>query len=409
MTKVPAPPYVGPANRHGGKGNKPIKRIVLHSTVGPTKPGSARSIARMFNTTSRAASAHYIVDGGEVVQDLYDSYVAYHAPPNSNSLGVEICDNPGPSESRPYSADRWESGDHRKALLLTAELVAGLCKAYGIPIRKLSSSDLRAGKQGICGHVDISYAWSQTSHWDPGKFPWSDFIRLVKKAAKGEDIGAEVIDASDVSGGTSGGGGKYESPTAKHEVGSRVMGLYDGGTDVNWLQRRLPKVGYSAGAVDGYFGPSVEKAVKKFQKAAGVAVDGLVGKNALAALKAADEVAEAPKQKPKGKVPGKKYAFPYESRGYIGPKSGPAHSHSGIGGYKTNGVLDRTWNKRFVNQLEERGWDPEGDYLVKYGNDGKYGDELESLIRAFQKDQGLTEDGLGGPDVWGAAFNNPVT
>lgn len=296
MAKAPAPPYVGPANRHGGKGNKPIKRIVLHSTVGPTKPGSARNIAHMFNTTSRAASAHYIVDAGEVVQDLYDSYVAYHAPPNSHSLGVEICDNPGPSESRPHSVGRWADGDHRKALLLTAELVAGLCKAYGIPIRKLSPSELRAGKKGICGHIDISHAWRQTTHWDPGEFPWAEFIRLVKKAADGADIGAEVVNTGS-SGGSSGGGSSYTVVSA-----DAPLGLYDkdgkGRTRVkDWQTDAL---GYSDKAADGYFGSDTEDDTKALQRQLGVTADGLVGDDTLTAWKKAGspKLEKATKPKP---------------------------------------------------------------------------------------------------------------
>lgn len=120
------------------------------------------------------------------------------------------------------------------------------------------------------------------------------------------------------------------------------------------------------------------------------------------------------KPKPsKGKTPGgTKYAFPYEKGGYIGPKSGPNRSHSGIGGYETKGVPDQTWNKRWVNQLaKHRGWNAKkgGTYLTKWGNDGQYGSELEALIRAFQKDQGLDVDGLAGKSTWDAAFKNPVT
>ena len=205
-----------------------------------------------------------------------------------------------------------------------------------------------------------------------------------------------------------GGGGKqYGDSNAKHEVGSRVMRKYRSGTDVRWLQKRLYKLGYDLD-FDGDFGPAVEKAVRAFQKKAGIKVDGEVYTETIKALKAAKVVRGLPK---KPKVPGKKYAFPYEAKGYIGPLDGPNHSHSGIGGRKTNGVLDRTLNKRFVNQLVERGWDAfkGGDYLTKYGNDGKYGDELEALIRAFQRDQGLAVDGLAGKSTWDAAFKNPVT
>lgn len=204
-----------------------------------------------------------------------------------------------------------------------------------------------------------------------------------------------------------GGGSSYGNSDAKYAVGSRIMRKYTSGTDVQWLQKRLYKLGHDLD-FDGDFGPSVEKAVRAEQKKAGITVDGDAGPDTIKALKDAKVVRDLPKRS-KSKVPGKKYAFPYEANGYIGPLDGPDHSHSGIGGRKTKGVYDRTWNKRLVNQLEERGWDPESDYLVKFGNDGKYGDELEALIRAFQRDQGLPEDGLGGRQVWDAAFKNPVT
>ena len=211
----------------------------------------------------------------------------------------------------------------------------------------------------------------------------------------------------------SSGGRQYGDANERHDVGSRVMRKYTSGTDVRWLQKRLYKVGQDVGDFDGDFGPTVEKAVRSFQKAAGIKVDGEVYTETIKALKAAKVVRQLPKgssaAKPKGKVPGKHYKHPYGKNGYIGPLEEDNDSHSGIGGRKTNGIYDRTHNKRFVNQLEERGWDPEGDYLVKYGNDGKYGDELESLIRAFQADQGLLVDGRGGYKTWTAAFENPVT
>lgn len=210
-----------------------------------------------------------------------------------------------------------------------------------------------------------------------------------------------------------GGGSSWESKTAKHAVGSRVMVKYDGGSDVYWLQRRLYKIGYDPGDFDKLYGDKVVSAVRALQKEAGITVDGEAGKDTIAAAKAAKVVRQLPTgskaAKPKGKVPGPGYAHPYGSKGYIGPRSGPDESHSGIGGRKTKGVYDFTWNKRFVDQLERRGWDAEGDYLKKYGNDGKYGDELESLIRAFQKDQGLRVDGLAGKKTWDAAFKSPVT
>lgn len=51
------------------------------------------------------------------------------------------------------------------------------------------------------------------------------------------------------------------------------------GTQVRVLQWLLNENGYDAGTVDGIFGSNTLKAVKAFQKAAGLAVDGVVGKN----------------------------------------------------------------------------------------------------------------------------------
>lgn len=210
---------------------------------------------------------------------------------------------------------------------------------------------------------------------------------------------------------TGGGGGKsrtYESATAKHAVGSRTMGLFDGGTDVKWLQEKLLDLGYSLsnGGADGLYGKSTETAVRNYQRDRGLSmIDGLAGDETISALKSKRGKAKTPT------VPGIVIPFPYEKNGYIGPRSGPNRSHSGIGGRITNGRPDREWNKEWVRQLVRRGWNARkgGTYLTKYGNDGKYGPEFAALVRAFQKDQGLAVDGLVGKDTWDAAFRNPVT
>ena len=53
---------------------------------------------------------------------------------------------------------------------------------------------------------------------------------------------------------------------------------------VKALQTRLNEQGYGAGNTDGIFGSNTEKAVKALQSAAGLAVDGKVGKNTWTAL-----------------------------------------------------------------------------------------------------------------------------
>lgn len=187
MTLTIAPPepvYLGPAKFYGGEQRSPFKRIVIHCTVSPTERGGARNVARYFRqTVTRPSSCHYIVDPFEAVQVVGDHTVAFHAPPNGGldggTIGVELCD----PQSGP--ADRWFDELHQRMLRRAARLVARLALAYDVPIEKLGPRDLVGGARGICGHVDVSYAWRQTSHTDPGDaFPWGLFFRLVREHAE---------------------------------------------------------------------------------------------------------------------------------------------------------------------------------------------------------------------------------
>lgn len=175
---APSPTYRGPANRHGGKGNKPINYLVLHCTV-TSCCNSATAVADYFRRTSRPASAHYVSDAHRDYQVLWDSLIGFHAPPNSNSLGFEMCctlSNEGKGH--------WRGKGHRKMMRRTAKLVAQAALHYDVPIRKLSPAELRAGKRGIVGHDDVRDAWGQTNHWDPGPhFPWQQFLNMCREEA----------------------------------------------------------------------------------------------------------------------------------------------------------------------------------------------------------------------------------
>ena len=56
-----------------------------------------------------------------------------------------------------------------------------------------------------------------------------------------------------------------------------LLSLGSSGAEVLALQQQLFALGYNPGASDGYFGPVTEAAVKEFQAANGVYVDGIVG------------------------------------------------------------------------------------------------------------------------------------
>ena len=56
------------------------------------------------------------------------------------------------------------------------------------------------------------------------------------------------------------------------------------GADVKYLQTLLVKLGFNPGPIDGIFGPKTDAAVRSFQKAYGLVVDGIVGTNTWAAI-----------------------------------------------------------------------------------------------------------------------------
>jgi N-acetylmuramoyl-L-alanine amidase len=164
------------AAHHSGTQSR-INRIVIHCTVSPCAPGWANKIAKYFQSPSSGGSAHYVVDPEEIVQCLPDNVIAWHAPPNTGSVGIELCD------WQKGDPKRWNDSNHQNMLRLAAPLVRSLANKYDIPLKWLTVAELRAGHRGICGHVDVSRAWGKTDHGDPhmaGPFPTSAFMSMVK-------------------------------------------------------------------------------------------------------------------------------------------------------------------------------------------------------------------------------------
>ena len=138
--------------------------------------------------------------------------------------------------------------------------------------------------------------------------------------------------------------------------GSRVLSIGDTGADVARLQEVLALVGFPAGSADGWFGSGTDAAVRAFQRSRGLTADGVVGSGTKSALKAA-------------------------------PKSGPVSQPS-------DGVLregDRGAAVRELQQeLKDAGFSP-GPV------DGVFGPGTREAVMAFQRNRGLTVDGLVGP------------
>lgn len=191
MTRYPPPdpPWEGPAAHDSGPQAEPFSRVVIHSTVSPCEPGGRHDIAAYFRSPQSGGSAHYVTDPVGVVQCVHDHVVAWHAPPNPRTLGIEMCDIPGPLPGDHFIKAvwraarrtwRWRRPNQRAMLHVTAQLTAELCLAYSIPAVWLGPRQLRSGKRGVTSHNNVSRTWHESTHWDPGFWPRRRFGKLVR-------------------------------------------------------------------------------------------------------------------------------------------------------------------------------------------------------------------------------------
>jgi len=130
------------------------------------------------------------------------------------------------------------------------------------------------------------------------------------------------------------------------------------GSAVKDLQQKLKDKGYYQSSVDGIFGPKTEKAVKSFQKAVGITVDGIAGPVTLAKL------------------------------------NGSSSSRGSSTSSSKSSLLKRGMKGSAVKDLQQKLKD-KGYYHSSV--DGIFGPKTEKAVKSFQKAVGITVDGIAGP------------
>ena len=141
--------------------------------------------------------------------------------------------------------------------------------------------------------------------------------------------------------------------------------VYSGsrGESVKTLQERLNAKGFNAGSVDGIFGKNTRAAVMAFQKANGLAADGIVGKLTWAKL--------------------------YDTTAALPAASTTAGTQPMVyRGSRGDAV------RRLQELLHKKGFDCGAV-------DGIFGSKTYAAVVAFQKANGLSADGIVGPLTWG--------
>lgn len=163
-------------------GEQPAHVLVIHtSEQNSNGTETAENLARMIGspasrtpdgTIVNQASYHWAVDTDSIAQLVDPTAIAYHAPPNWRGESICLTGRAGRDWTNPAADDQLD---------LAARLAAIRLLILGWPAEVLTSAELQAGANGMCGHVGISAAFRKTDHTDPGvTFPWSAFIGAIE-------------------------------------------------------------------------------------------------------------------------------------------------------------------------------------------------------------------------------------
>jgi N-acetyl-anhydromuramyl-L-alanine amidase AmpD len=167
-----------------GPRNHAIDLLVIHTMECQELPGVAKRVAAWFmGATKPEASANFTIDNKDTIPVVDVKDIAWHAgdwTTNVRSIGYELAGKAA------QTATDWKDPYSLAVLDNAARRVGADCKAYKIPVVKLTPEQVKAGAKGICGHIDVSKAFAVAGgHTDPGTaFPWTDFLALVKKYSK---------------------------------------------------------------------------------------------------------------------------------------------------------------------------------------------------------------------------------
>ena len=166
------------------------------------------------------------------------------------------------------------------------------------------------------------------------------------------------------------------TPTAVPTATSSSLRNGSQGDAVRELQRKLKKLGFYSGSIDGDFGPGTEAAVKRFQAQYGLTADGVAGSRTIAVLDSAQATAS--------------------------PTDTPTPKPTAAPNYNENTRLQNGDSGTLVRKVQDRLI--ELGYLAGEAN-GKYNNATEAAVRAFQKRHTKVSDGVAGKETLDALFS----
>lgn len=160
-------------------GRAPIELIVMHVMQSGESGDTAEAVSQWAaGPNAPQASWHYAVDNNSTVSCVDERDVAWHAPgANHNGIGIEQAGMTG------QNAHQWHDTYSEDMIIKqAAPLVADICRRLGIPCKRLTNAQLRAGSLGIVDHLQVCQVFKRCDHTDVGpEYPWGLLIAHAKK------------------------------------------------------------------------------------------------------------------------------------------------------------------------------------------------------------------------------------
>lgn len=212
--------------------------IVVHDTEG----GYEGSISWMI---SQQNGSYHILRalGGQGARLVPDSRQAWGAAATGNRIGLHVSIEGYAKWNRSEWLAKGKDGMEGMA-----HDIAAWSNAYGIPLVRLTPSQVRAGQRGVCTHHDISIAFGETDHTDPGPgYPLDLVIARAKEILAGSTSGGN--DMSD-----------YAKDARAQLVGSTELGKYPGWAQLGGrtVVDALAAIGAKL-AIPGFVDPKADK------------------------------------------------------------------------------------------------------------------------------------------------------
>ncbi|KAA0916472.1 M23 family metallopeptidase [Dietzia sp. ANT_WB102] len=157
-----------------------VPLIAIHTYECPRESGerALRNRAQYQQTSGTGSYTVLVSADGKSLRANDDNYTPCASLHTGDRLGFHLSFLAYARDSR----ETWLAYDTQ--LREAARICAEWCRLYGHQPRHLSIAEMRARKaKGFCTHADISDAFGESDHRDPGKgFPMDVFLRYVTEA-----------------------------------------------------------------------------------------------------------------------------------------------------------------------------------------------------------------------------------